>query len=568
MNISLSSTTKPTAPALITNLSDEQQAAVDFVVNSQSNLVLIAPAGSGKSYTLEAICCAINNSFPLATIAMLSFNAKIETELSEKLRRRGILRSTVLTAHKYGKRACESHLGTFRRDTIDKYKIHKLLSKYPITIPYTVAKTIERLISLGKDAGVGIFLPNTRTSWEALFNHHDIDHDDDKFPLSRLFTIAENVLTLSNSDTKSLDIADLIYLPLYHNWPIPQYDFVIVDEAQDINACRRELIKRMLKQETGGVDKLVRHESPAGPYWYHPDHEDCQDGNVLHEEPESDAGRLIAVGDPPQAIYGFTGADHDALDLLASTFKATTLRLTVSRRCSQAVSREARKILTTSQLLDKWAASKETFTALPTAPEGSTTRITLDDFNRRLPSIPPTSAVLCRLNAPLISTAIYCLRHSIPCRVEGKDVARQLLGIVWKLKATDIRSFTKLLSGYRSEQQAKLSPWKFETLDDKLTCCSLLAGTLNPAASIKLLESSINSLFSDYDPNLPPVLTFSSVHKSKGLEFPTVYLLGRNLYMPSRRATLPWMLTQENNLIYVAITRAITHLIDVDMPDV
>lgn len=553
MNISLS-TPQPTPPALITNLSDEQAAAVSFVCDTQSNLVLIAPAGSGKSYTLEAICCAINNSFPLATIAMLSFNAKIETELSEKLRRRGILRSTVLTAHKYGKRACESHLGTFRRDTIDKYKIHKLLSKYPITIPYTVAKTIERLISLGKDAGIGIFLPNTRTSWEALFNHHDIDHDDDKFPLSRLFTIAENVLTLSNSDTKSLDIADLIYLPLYHNWPIPQYDFVIVDEAQDINACRRELIKRMLKEgyKPNTIDGLS-HEEYERP--------------IQRAFLPCTTGRLIAVGDPPQAIYGFTGADHDALDLLASTFKATTLRLTVSRRCSQAVSREARKILTTSQLLDKWAASKEVFTALPTAPEGSVTKITLDAFNKLLPSIPPTSAVLCRLNAPLISTAIYCLRHSIPCRVEGKDVARQLLGIVWKLKATTIRDFTKLLSTYRSEQQVKLSPWKFETLDDKLTCCSLLAGTLNPAASIKLLESSINSLFSDYDPNLPPVLTFSSVHKSKGLEFPTVYLLGRNLYMPSRRATLPWMLTQENNLIYVAITRAITHLIDVDMPE-
>lgn len=532
MNISLS-TPQPTAPALITNLSDEQAAAVSFVCDTSSNLVLIAPAGSGKSYTLEAICCAINNSFPLATIAMLSFNAKIETELSEKLRRRGILRSTVLTAHKYGKRACESHLGTFRRDTIDKYKIHKLLSKYPIQIPYTVAKTIERLISLGKDAGIGIFLPNTRTSWEALFNHHDIDHDDDKFPLSRLFTIAENVLTLSNSDTKSLDIADLIYLPLYHNWPIPQYDFVIVDEAQDINACRRELIKRMLKPQHLIMQSL--DDSALPDYW-------------------TEGGCLIAVGDPHQAIYGFTGADHDALDLLASTFKATTLRLTVSRRCSQAVIRLAQKY-------------NKHITALPTAPEGSTTRITLDAFNKLLPTIPPTSAVLCRLNAPLISTAIYCLHHSIPCRVEGKDVARQLLGIVWKLKATDIRSFTKLLSGYRSEQQVKLSPWKFETLDDKLTCCSLLAGTLPPAASIKLLEESINQLFSDYDPSLPPTLTFSSVHKSKGLEFPSVYLLGRNLYMPSRRATLPWMLTQENNLIYVAITRAITHLIDVDMPE-
>lgn len=41
------------------------------------------------------------------------------------------------------------------------------------------------------------------------------------------------------------------------------------------------------------LPKLVRHESPAGPYWYHPDHPDCQDGKVLHEEP-SDTPRTDA----------------------------------------------------------------------------------------------------------------------------------------------------------------------------------------------------------------------------------------------------------------------------------
>ena len=34
------------------------------------------------------------------------------------------------------------------------------------------------------------------------------------------------------------------------------------------------------------LPKLVRHDTPAGPYWYHPDHPDCQDGAVVHEEPE------------------------------------------------------------------------------------------------------------------------------------------------------------------------------------------------------------------------------------------------------------------------------------------
>lgn len=542
MNISLS-TTPSTPPPLITNLSTEQAAAVDFVTTTSSNLVLIAPAGSGKSYTLEAILCAINHTYPTAHCAVLSFNAKIETELDSKVRKRGILHTTVRTAHKYGKRACENHLGAFKHKTINKFKIHDLLKAYPINIPWAVQKTLERLISLGKDAGVGIFLPNTRSTWESLFNHHDLDFDEEKFSVSRFYTIAENVLNLSNQNTTTLDISDLIYMPLYHNWPIPQYDFVIVDEAQDINACRRELIKRMLKTRacihcgsTYGIDM--------------PD--ECQ--VRVGEACERQGGRLIAVGDPHQAIYGFTGADHDALSLLTSTFNATTLLLTLSRRCSKSVIRLAQQF-------------NPNINALPDAPEGSTTKVDQETFYRYLPSIPPTSAVLCRLNAPLIVTAIHCLRNNIPCRIEGNDVAKQLLSIIWKLKATDIKSFTIALHTYRMEQQAKLSPWKFETLDDKLTCCSLLAQTLRSTDSVKALETLITSLFSDYDPTLPPTLTFSSVHKSKGLEFPSVYLLGRNLYMPSRRATLPWMLTQENNLIYVAITRAVTHLIDVDMTE-
>jgi len=35
-------------------------------------------------------------------------------------------------------------------------------------------------------------------------------------------------------------------------------------------------------------DILIEHQSPAGPYWYHPDHPLCQDGQVLWEFPEDE----------------------------------------------------------------------------------------------------------------------------------------------------------------------------------------------------------------------------------------------------------------------------------------
>lgn len=36
-------------------------------------------------------------------------------------------------------------------------------------------------------------------------------------------------------------------------------------------------------------DLLIEYPSPAGPYWYHPDHPLCQDGQVLWEFPEDES---------------------------------------------------------------------------------------------------------------------------------------------------------------------------------------------------------------------------------------------------------------------------------------
>lgn len=57
--------------------------------------------------------------------------------------------------------------------------------------------------------------------------------------------------------------------------------------------------------------KLVRHESPAGPYWYHPDHPDCQDGRVLHEEP-SDTPRT----DEAAFVAGPPNDRHDVVTVV------------------------------------------------------------------------------------------------------------------------------------------------------------------------------------------------------------------------------------------------------------
>jgi ATP-dependent exoDNAse (exonuclease V) beta subunit len=45
------------------------------------------------------------------------------------------------------------------------------------------------------------------------------------------------------------------------------------------------------------------------------------------------SGRLIAVGDKKQAIYGFRAADVKSLDLIRSDFDCVELPLSISYRC-------------------------------------------------------------------------------------------------------------------------------------------------------------------------------------------------------------------------------------------
>jgi superfamily I DNA/RNA helicase len=45
------------------------------------------------------------------------------------------------------------------------------------------------------------------------------------------------------------------------------------------------------------------------------------------------------------------------------------------------------------------------------------------------------------------------------------------------------------------------------------------------------------------------------VHRSKGLEFVKVFILDEHRFFP-KFAKLPWMIEQERNLKYVAVTRA------------
>lgn len=188
--------------------------------------------------------------------------------------------------------------------------------------------------------------------------------------------------------------------------------------------------------------------------------------------------------------------------------------------------------------------------ASPTAPEGSVAHL-----SHYVPSLfLPTSAILCRNTAPLISFAFSLLHRSVPCHVLGREIGQGLLTLIDKLKPKDIPDLDAKLQRYEQTQcqrlLARFDEAGAEAVTDRVRCIEIF---LHEASSLTDLSTRITALFADTVTNK---LTLATVHKAKGLEWPLVFILDFDELMPSKFARQPWQKTQENNLIYVARTRA------------
>ena len=536
MNISLSSLPPPpafTPVPLSSNLTEEQLACVNWTNNPQGHLIIEAVAGSGKTFTIIQMIANIINRWhaeghkPSKRIALMAFNAKIRDELKFRIDQLGLSQWVeVNTVHGFGFSAFKQSFGPRKPNT---FKLSDILEPWlkAHKLSWEFSKPICTAVSIAKDSGMGLFFPNNTAEWKRLIAYHDLSWNEDKLPFNLFLTLASDLFFKSLKDTSKIDFNDMIYMPLEKNLPFPQFDFVFIDEAQDTNATRREVAKRMLNSSATGT------------------------GN-------SNSSHLIAVGDRHQAIYGFTGADNDALDILKREFNAEELPLSTCFRCSKAVIAHAQSIV--PHIRHRTGAIQG---SVLTTPEYNFEE---NLFQHGTTHSYQTSAILCRKNAPLISLAFKLLNARIPCRIEGKDIGQDLIRFCKKFNPTDKPSLTLSLRKHLTDQSLKLPAYKLEQLQDKVSAITSVL-TLPHVTSLTILYQTLEQLFSDYDPKAPPKLTLSSIHKSKGLEWPTVYLLGRNAWMPSKFATQDWMLDQEHNLTYVAITRAKETLYEVTVTD-
>lgn len=236
--------------------------------------------------------------------------------------------------------------------------------------------------------------------------------------------------------------------------------------------------------------------------------------------------RLIGVGDPFQNIYGFRGAKANGMTAAVDHYTMHTLPLSVSFRCPQAIVEAARWRVPHFQ----WSN-----------PGGSVATPS------RLPhtSIPDDATIICRNNAPLLRVAFRLLSAGRSVSVAGSDLGPRLIAVMKKLGDAGM-SRKDLLSAIEFWREERLVAGS-KSASDLADCMRIFAehgDTLGSAIS-----------YAEHIFVQRGAIALLTIHKSKGLEFPNVYLLDPFL-MDDRE--------QDLNLKYVAITRSAQNLTILD----
>lgn len=510
-----------------------QQAIFDFIQNDTRNAVVNAVAGSGKTTTL---LMAIERVLEDKEILFMAYNKHIEQELILKADPHDNL--YIRTVHSFGNEAlrvynpgCTVNGNKYRgifRDVMDYYTTsnESKISKYSFDKKHmSVTKKIKKIVSnlvidefpefttniidlcnLGRLYNIDPDIKQRGTSLlRKLAQLHSIPYDKQQHD------IAWYLIKLGLFYTNEIDYTDMIYIPVVLDLEVPKYDYVFIDECQDISTCQRTLMLKAIKP---------------------------------------DSGRFIAVGDPAQGIYAFAGADEQSFQALLNLPNTVTLPLSITYRCAKPIVDYIKPL--NSQIQHR---------------EDNLDGEILQDFSHK--DVKDGDMVLCRQTFPLVSLCIKYLSEGKKSYIIGSDIGKSIanmvnrakspgveytMGNVLKVLYTDLQQHIQKVMDLHgmSRDEAANEEYIVMTREKILAIEALSRGIDDP----KIVIKKINNLFSDEHKS---GICLSTVHKSKGLENDRVFILHPEL-MPSKRAELDWEITQEKNIQYVAFTRAMRTL--------
>ena len=483
----------------------------DFVTHTNDDLVIKATAGSGKTTTIvEAIKYIPANQ----KVLFATFSKLIIKELQSRLPKscqantlNSLGWSIIRNANKtvlFEKEKNEIVLRSMINPELEPEKFWRLRGP------------ILRLVSALK-----AYNYDGSWSWEDVLDPCGIELPEFKENDNFVETL-KIVFNRSVKDTSVMDFDDQLFQVIKRNYPLPHFDSILIDESQDLNIIQIELLKRFHEQGT----------------------------------------RIIAVGDDYQAIYGFRGADSNALNRIIEALGCGTLPLSVCYRCPDKVIKAAQGV-------------NPTILAPSPNPRGDGIVDTIET-KEFIKNVKDGDYVLCRTTAPLVQRCLELIRMGRKAVVKGRDIGDTLIDLIEKIHGSSlieevdgIRNrgifpaeptfppFAEKLNTYRSVQLERLEKKGKEDqmilLNDKVDTILAIGEDCDHIGEVIL---RILNIFSD---NVGSGVVLMTGHKCKGLEAKIVYILQPDL-LPHPKAKSEQSQIQERNIKFVMLTRAMEEL--------
>lgn len=502
----------------------EINAAQQQAVNTEAAEVLvIAGPGTGKTKTLtDRIAYLLQQKVvPAKQILALTFTKKAAEEM--QVRVSALVKAsempTITTFHGL----CYELLGqtlTFVSD-LQRLKIVKSLGK-PASLKHLSTRELGLVISKAKNSVE--------------------PQDTEVVKLVDSYNQGLHVQHLHDFDDLLVDA----YAKLQDSAKLP-YRYILVDELQDTNRLQYEILKLL------------------------------------------GAGNLFVIGDPNQSIYGFRGASGDIFAQFKSDFPdALEITLTANYRSAAEIVRLSNAIFPDQPALEPKAAVSGQVRAVEVLNEygeadwvlgeiqkaiggGDFLRAVSDDDRHKHRAL-KDFAVLYRSRSAAHALQKAVEASGLPYQIVGdgspyeKPDVQAVIAVLRAIQTGDTvelaslsqdsqRKAAQLLKEHAKQSPSDLAEKVASTLGLELDRdFSQLFATLTRFKTVKSAVQYFDDIAQTgfYDP-AADAITLLTIHASKGLEFPVVFLIGmQEGVLPSERGDRQ----EEKRLFYVAATRA------------
>lgn len=539
-----------------------QQTIYSFIEHGQGNGIIDAVAGAGKTTTLMA---CIMHTPDINDVLFCAFNRSIRDEIHKKFRKNK-KNVNVNTIHSLGFRMLRA-IGKYNLDDHKYDKIIKDPAFFTFIEPelnkilaFHYFPTIEEIRQYRPDSSdasdeiekAKLFLTiivsrllninqkyrctlsgNSFEQYNELVKHFEIFSPQNKEITGRLpqhiwqytaeelkiyIYIHQSLLEKGNKLASSegvIDFTDQLYLPyLKQLTSKDKYGFVFVDECQDLSPAQLYVVKQYLR----------------------------------------DDGRLLAVGDPFQAIYGFAGADCESFNRIKKAFDCEPLGLTDCFRCPQSVIQLAQTIRP-----DIKGFKTET---------GEVRKIRSNEVEDL---IEKGDLIICRARDPLRGLAMQLVNREIMVKIHPDELEAFIGDYNRNFTSKELReilsddSVNAFFEGViqrnekriRRENQNVDQAIKEQVIEDEMIIIRETVHFLERKYfdwQLNTVESLLKRLKMMLSNPSEDAVKLSTIHRAKGLENKRVFILNYDQLPLS--GNLDWVRIQERNLHYVAVTRA------------